>query len=33
MINGRCISICGDGIITVDEDCDDSNSIKYDGCD
>ncbi|CAD8156620.1 unnamed protein product [Paramecium pentaurelia] len=30
--NGRCISVCGDGIVTIDEDCDDQNSIKYDGC-
>ncbi|CAD8153931.1 unnamed protein product [Paramecium octaurelia] len=32
LINDRCLSICGDGIVTVDEDCDDQNSIKQDGC-
>ncbi|CAD8157585.1 unnamed protein product [Paramecium pentaurelia] len=33
IIDGSCYSICGDGIITVHEDCDDQNSIKHDGCD
>ncbi|CAD8071487.1 unnamed protein product [Paramecium sonneborni] len=30
--NGNCLPICGDGIVTIDEDCDDLNSIKFDGC-
>ncbi|CAD8105195.1 unnamed protein product [Paramecium sonneborni] len=30
--NEDCISICGDGLLRIDEDCDDQNSLKYDGC-
>ncbi|CAD8081493.1 unnamed protein product [Paramecium primaurelia] len=28
----QCDSICGDGIITILEKCDDGNFIQYDGC-
>ncbi|CAD8208458.1 unnamed protein product [Paramecium pentaurelia] len=31
-INYNCYSYCGDGIIVGLEECDDSNSIPYDGC-
>ncbi|CAD8090860.1 unnamed protein product [Paramecium sonneborni] len=27
-----CISLCGDGIVSGDEDCDDINDTPYDGC-
>ncbi|CAD8154633.1 unnamed protein product [Paramecium octaurelia] len=27
-----CESVCGDGIITHDEDCEDNNFIEFDGC-
>ncbi|CAD8090863.1 unnamed protein product [Paramecium sonneborni] len=30
--NGNCLPICGDGIVTIDEDCDDQNSLKFDSC-
>ncbi|CAD8161653.1 unnamed protein product [Paramecium pentaurelia] len=32
LINQICVSQCGDGILTYDEQCDDGNSIEYDGC-
>ncbi|CAK77967.1 unnamed protein product (macronuclear) [Paramecium tetraurelia] len=33
MKNGKCLSICGDNIITPPfEQCDDGNDIPYDGC-
>lgn len=29
----KCSTICGDGVlVTVDEECDDGNLNKYDGC-
>ncbi|CAD8187644.1 unnamed protein product [Paramecium octaurelia] len=31
-VNDRCLSICGDQIITIEEDCDDGNTIQFDGC-
>ncbi|CAD8207704.1 unnamed protein product [Paramecium octaurelia] len=31
-VNNNCHSICGDQIITKEEDCDDGNPIKFDGC-
>ncbi|CAD8090382.1 unnamed protein product [Paramecium sonneborni] len=31
-ITSGCDSICGDGIITILEKCDDANFIQYDGC-
>lgn len=27
-----CPDICGDGVITGDEECEDGNNIEYDGC-
>ncbi|CAD8121703.1 unnamed protein product [Paramecium sonneborni] len=27
-----CVSICGDNIKQIDEDCDDGNNIQFDGC-
>ncbi|CAD8130998.1 unnamed protein product [Paramecium sonneborni] len=27
-----CLSICGDGIVTIEEDCDDGDMQPYDGC-
>lgn len=30
--NGYCIPKCGDGIVVIDESCDDGNNIEYDGC-
>ena len=27
-----CVSICGDGILTKNEDCDDGNLLNGDGC-
>ncbi|CAD8186927.1 unnamed protein product [Paramecium octaurelia] len=32
LINGICTSICGDGYITGQEQCDDGNQIEFDGC-
>ncbi|CAD8078497.1 unnamed protein product [Paramecium sonneborni] len=32
LIENNCFSICGDGIITEDEQCDDGNLINEDGC-
>ncbi|CAD8149907.1 unnamed protein product [Paramecium octaurelia] len=32
LVNQICVPFCGDGIITIDEQCDDANSIEYDGC-
>ncbi|CAK69833.1 unnamed protein product (macronuclear) [Paramecium tetraurelia] len=31
-LNNRCLSICGDQIVTKEEDCDDGNKIQFDGC-
>ncbi|CAK72097.1 unnamed protein product (macronuclear) [Paramecium tetraurelia] len=31
-VNNRCLSICGDQIVTKEEDCDDGNTIQFDGC-
>ncbi|CAD8117276.1 unnamed protein product [Paramecium primaurelia] len=31
--NNTCYSKCGDGIMSVDEECDDSNILNGDGCD
>lgn len=31
-VNGSCVTKCGDGILTVDEDCDDGNTNDGDGC-
>ncbi|CAD8187652.1 unnamed protein product [Paramecium octaurelia] len=32
-INGKCVSVCGDNIVTpFVEQCDDGNDIPYDGC-
>ncbi|CAD8074288.1 unnamed protein product [Paramecium primaurelia] len=31
-LNNRCLSICGDGIKSMDEQCDDGNELPYDGC-
>ncbi|CAD8116378.1 unnamed protein product [Paramecium sonneborni] len=31
-LNNKCTSICGDGLKSIDEDCDDGNDINYDGC-
>ncbi|CAD8171155.1 unnamed protein product [Paramecium pentaurelia] len=30
--NNKCLSICGDGYISYDEQCDDGNNDPYDGC-
>ncbi|CAD8148188.1 unnamed protein product [Paramecium pentaurelia] len=30
--NNGCLSVCGDQIITKEEDCDDGNTIIFDGC-
>lgn len=30
--NNICKLICGDGIKTIEEDCDDGNTAPYDGC-
>lgn len=30
--NSKCYSKCGDGIKTKEEECDDGNNLKYDGC-
>ncbi|CAK70803.1 unnamed protein product (macronuclear) [Paramecium tetraurelia] len=30
--NNNCQSVCGDQIVTKEEDCDDGNTIKFDGC-
>ncbi|CAK70855.1 unnamed protein product (macronuclear) [Paramecium tetraurelia] len=32
LINGQCISICGDGHTAGKEFCDDGNDIEFDGC-
>ncbi|CAK70439.1 unnamed protein product (macronuclear) [Paramecium tetraurelia] len=32
LLQGECISICGDQYVTSQEECDDSNDIEYDGC-
>ncbi|CAK57239.1 unnamed protein product (macronuclear) [Paramecium tetraurelia] len=33
LVNNSCITICGDGIITLGyEQCDDGNEIEFDGC-
>ncbi|CAD8115105.1 unnamed protein product [Paramecium primaurelia] len=31
-IEDSCQSICGDGIIAINEECDDGNEIEFDGC-
>ncbi|CAD8163683.1 unnamed protein product [Paramecium octaurelia] len=31
-INDSCHSVCGDQMVTKEEDCDDGNSIQFDGC-
>ncbi|CAD8097659.1 unnamed protein product [Paramecium sonneborni] len=31
-VNNSCLSICGDQVITKEEDCDDGNLRPYDGC-
>ncbi|CAD8085139.1 unnamed protein product [Paramecium primaurelia] len=31
-LNNKCLSICGDGIKSMEEDCDDRNEIPNDGC-
>ncbi|CAD8069619.1 unnamed protein product [Paramecium sonneborni] len=31
-VNNQCLPICGDLIIVAEEDCDDGNSIQFDGC-
>ncbi|CAD8213224.1 unnamed protein product [Paramecium octaurelia] len=30
--NNDCLSVCGDQIVTKEEECDDGNTIKFDGC-
>ncbi|CAD8136801.1 unnamed protein product [Paramecium octaurelia] len=30
--DNRCLSVCGDQIVTKEEDCDDGNTIQFDGC-
>ncbi|CAD8212862.1 unnamed protein product [Paramecium pentaurelia] len=32
LIENECVSICGDQYVTLQEECDDSNNIEYDGC-
>ncbi|CAD8180393.1 unnamed protein product [Paramecium octaurelia] len=32
IVNSRCLSVCGDQIVTKEEDCDDGNTIQFDGC-
>ncbi|CAD8179422.1 unnamed protein product [Paramecium octaurelia] len=32
LIDNQCLSICGDQINTLNEQCDDGNEIPYDGC-
>ncbi|CAD8120365.1 unnamed protein product [Paramecium sonneborni] len=32
IFNNKCQSFCGDGIKSIEEDCDDGNEIPYDGC-
>ncbi|CAD8193969.1 unnamed protein product [Paramecium octaurelia] len=31
-VNYNCHSVCGDQIVTKEEDCDDGNTINFDGC-
>ncbi|CAD8197951.1 unnamed protein product [Paramecium pentaurelia] len=31
-VNNACHSICGDQIVTQEEECDDGNNIQFDGC-
>ncbi|CAD8205824.1 unnamed protein product [Paramecium pentaurelia] len=31
-VNNNCLSICGDKIVTKEEECDDGNTIQFDGC-
>ncbi|CAD8162332.1 unnamed protein product [Paramecium pentaurelia] len=31
-LNNQCISLCGDGYLSHQEQCDDANNIPYDGC-
>lgn len=31
-MNGFCVTKCGDGILTEDEECDDGNTTDGDGC-
>ncbi|CAD8166673.1 unnamed protein product [Paramecium octaurelia] len=31
-VNNKCLSVCGDQIVTKEEDCDDGNTIQFDGC-
>ena len=30
--NGACVLVCGDGIKSFNEECDDNNTINGDGC-
>ncbi|CAD8103311.1 unnamed protein product [Paramecium primaurelia] len=30
--SNSCVNLCGDGIVAGNEECDDSNTIPYDGC-
>ncbi|CAD8079960.1 unnamed protein product [Paramecium primaurelia] len=32
LVDNQCISICGDQIIAINEQCDDANEIQFDGC-
>ncbi|CAD8104639.1 unnamed protein product [Paramecium primaurelia] len=32
LVNNSCYSICGDNIVASNEECDDGNEFKYDGC-
>ncbi|CAD8215011.1 unnamed protein product [Paramecium octaurelia] len=31
-VDNDCLSVCGDKIVTKQEDCDDGNNIEFDGC-
>ncbi|CAD8193538.1 unnamed protein product [Paramecium octaurelia] len=32
VVNNSCYSVCGDNLVASNEDCEDGNEFKYDGC-
>ena len=31
-VDGNCVTKCGDGVLTENEECDDNNKVDGDGC-